>query len=128
VEGILKRAAGDFLNVQSAGSRPAGYVHPMAIEVMKEIGIDISGHRSKHLSEFLNEKIETVITVCGVADQACPIFPGQMNRHHWAFVDPAHATGSEAEKVAVFRRVRDEIRRVFEAYAAGRLDQMKTAR
>ena len=128
VEGILKRAAGDFLNVQSAGSRPAGYVHPMAIEVMKEIGIDISGHRSKHLSEFLNEKIETVITVCGVADQACPIFPGQMNRHHWAFVDPAHATGSEAEKLAVFRRVRDEIRRVFEAYAAGRLDQMKTAR
>jgi len=128
VEGILKRAAGDFLNVQSAGSRPAGYVHPMAIEVMKEIGIDISGHRSKHLSEFLNEKIETVITVCGVADQACPIFPGQMNRHHWAFVDPAHATGSEAEKLAVFRRVRDEIRRVFEAYAAGRLDQMKMGR
>ena len=125
-EGILKRAAGDFLNVQSAGSKPAGYVHPMAIEVMKEIGIDISGHRSKHLSEFLNEKIETVITVCGVADQACPIFPGQMNRYHWAFVDPAHATGTEAEKLVVFRRVRDEIRRVFEAYAAGRLDQMKT--
>ena len=125
-EGILKRAAGDFLNVQSAGSKPAGYVHPMAIEVMKEIGIDISGHRSKHLSEFLNEKIETVITVCGVADQACPIFPGQMNRYHWAFVDPAHATGTEVEKLVVFRRVRDEIRRVFEAYAAGRLDQMKT--
>lgn len=125
-EGILKRAAGDLLNVQSAGSRPAGYVHPMAIEVMKEIGIDISGHRSKHLSEFLNEQIETVITVCGNADQACPIFPGQMNRHHWAFVDPAHATGSDAEKLAVFRRVRDEIRRVFEAYASGRLDQMKT--
>ena len=124
----MKRAAGDFLDVQSAGSRPAGYVHPMAIEVMKEIGIDISEHRSKHLSEFLNEKIETVITVCGVADQACPIFPGQMNRHHWAFVDPAHATGSEAEKLAVFRRVRDEIRRVFEAYAAGRLDQTKTGR
>src|SRR4026209_2032873 len=127
-EGIVKRAAADFLNVQSAGSRPAGYVHPMAIEVMKEIGIDISGHRSKHLSEFLNEKIETVITVCGNADQACPIFPGQMNRHHWAFVDPAHATGSEAEKLAVFRRVRDEIRRVFEAYAAGRLDQIKMGR
>jgi arsenate reductase len=66
-----------------------------------------------------------VITVCGNADQACPVFPGQVNRHHWGFDDPAHAPGSEDEKLAVFRRVRDEIRRVFEAYAAGRLDQAK---
>jgi arsenate reductase (thioredoxin) len=121
-EGILRAAAGDVLDVQSAGSKPAGYVHPFAIRVMAEIGIDISQHHSKHLNEFLNRNVETVITVCGNADQACPIFPGQMNRHHGGFDDPAHATGSEEEKLAAFRRVRDEIRRIFEAYAAGRRD------
>jgi len=118
-EGILRHAAGDLVNVQSAGSNPAGYVHPLAIRAMAEIGIDITGHRSKHLNEFLNQPIHTVITVCGKADQACPVFPGQMNRYHWPFDDPAHATGSEAEQLEVFRRVRDELRRVFEAYAAG---------
>jgi arsenate reductase len=121
-EGILRAAAQGRFNVASAGSRPAGFVHPFAIQVMKEIGIDISAHRSKHLNEFLNQPVETVITVCGNADQACPMFPGQVNRHHWGFDDPAHATGTEKERLAVFRRVRDEIRRVFEAYAAGRLD------
>jgi arsenate reductase len=121
-EGILRAAAGDAVRVASAGSKPAGYVHPLAIKAMQEIGVDISAHRSKHLNEFLNEPVETVITVCGNADQACPIFPGQVNRHHWGFDDPAHATGSEEEQFAVFRRVRDEIRRVFEAYAAGRRD------
>lgn len=124
-EGILRAAVGDLIDVQSAGSRPAGYVHPKAIEVMHEIGIDISTHRSKHLDEFLTRNVETVITVCGNADQACPMFPGQVNRHHWGFDDPAHATGSDEEVLAVFRRVRDEIRRVFEAYAAGRIDQSK---
>ena len=127
-EGILRKAAGGLLNVQSAGSKPAGYVHPLAIEVMKEIGIDISEHHSKHLNEFLNQDVETVITVCGNADQACPMFPGQVNRHHWGFDDPAHATGSNEEKLVVFRRVRDEIRRVFESYAAGRLDQKQASR
>jgi len=121
-EGILKAAAGDQLNVQSAGSKPAGYVHPLAIRALAEIGIDISGHHSKHMDEFLSQQVETVITVCGNADQACPLFPGQLNRHHWAFDDPAHAPGSEEEQMSVFRRVRDEIRSVFEAYAAGRRD------
>jgi arsenate reductase len=121
-EGILQRALGDGFRVASAGSKPAGYVHPLGIRAMAEIGIDISGHRSKHLEEFLSDHVETVITVCGNADQACPAFPGQMNRHHWGFDDPAHATGTEEEQMAVFRRVRDEIRRVFDAYAAGRLD------
>jgi arsenate reductase len=124
-EGILRAALGDSFEVQSAGSKPAGYVHPLAIQVMKEIGIDISGHRSKHMDEFLNRPIETVITVCGNADQACPLFPGQMNRYHWGFDDPAHAKGPDEEKVAVFRRVRDQIKMVFEAYAAGRRDQAK---
>jgi len=125
-EGVLRHAAGDLLDVVSAGSRPAGYVHPLALEVMREIGIDLSGHTSKHLQEFTSREIETVITVCGNADQACPVFPGQVNRHHWPFVDPAHATGTDEEKKAVFRRVRDEIRAVFGAYAAGRRDQMKS--
>jgi len=121
-EGFLRASAGDVLDVQSAGSKPAGYVHPMAIKVMQEAGIDISRHTSKHLNQFLDQKIETVITVCGKADQACPMFPGQVNRHHWGFDDPAHAQGSEEEILQVFRRVRDEIRRVFEAYGAGRRD------
>lgn len=121
-EGILRAAAGDLINVASAGSKPAGYVHPLAIKAMAEIGIDISGHQSKHLNEFLHQPVHTVITVCGKADQVCPVFPGQVNRHHWPFDDPAHATGSDAEQMEVFRRVRDEIRRVFNAYADGLRD------
>jgi arsenate reductase len=121
-EGFLKAAAGDILDVQSAGSKPAGHVHPMAIRVMQEAGIDISQHRSKHLGEFLDKKVETVITVCGNADQVCPIFPGQVNRHHWPFYDPAKAEGTDEEVLAVFRSVRDEIKKVFGAYADGRRD------
>ena len=122
-EGILQKALGKDYDIQSAGSKPAGFVHPLAVKAMQEIGIDISGHRSKHLEEFLKQQVETVITVCGNADQVCPTFPGQANRYHWGFDDPGHATGTEEEKMAMFRRVRDEIRRVFEAYAAGRRDE-----
>lgn len=126
-EGILRDAAGDLLNVQSAGSKPAGYVHPLAIKALAEIGIDISEHHSKHMDEFLTREVETVITVCGNADQACPMSPGQLQRHHWGFDDPAHATGSEEEQMTVFRRVRDEIKRVFDAYAAGRRDSLESS-
>lgn len=118
-EGILRRAAGDLIEVHSAGSKPAGYVHPKAVAVLAEIGIDISAHSSKSMNEFLDRDIATVITVCGNADQACPLYPGQVHRHHWGFDDPAHATGSEDAILAEFRRVRDQIRLVFEAYAAG---------
>ena len=121
-EGFLRAAAKNRFRVASAGSKPAGYVHPLAIKAMAEVGIDISSHNSKHLSEFLNQPVQTVITVCGNADQACPVFPGQLNRYHWPFDDPAHAAGSEEEKLKVFRRVRDQMRSAFEAYAAGRLD------
>jgi arsenate reductase (thioredoxin) len=121
-EGILRAAAGDLLDVRSAGSNPAGYVHPKAIEVMREIGIDISGHTSKHMNDFLSGNVGIVVTVCGNADQACPMFPGQVKRYHWGFDDPAHATGTEAEVLWEFRRVRDSIRLVFEAYAAGLRD------
>ena len=127
-EGLLRQALGDSYQVASAGSKPAGYVHPLAIRAMAEIGIDISAHTSKHMDEFLSQSVETVVTVCGNADQACPTFPGQLNRHHWGFDDPAHATGTEEEQMQVFRRVRDEIARVFRAYAAGRLDEAKKAR
>ncbi len=124
-EGILRQALGEGYQVASAGSKPAGYVHPLAIKAMAEIGLDISAHESKHLDGFLNQPVETVITVCGGADQVCPMFPGRVNRHHFPFDDPAHATGTEEEQLAVFRRVRDEIRAVFEAYAAGRKDEMR---
>jgi arsenate reductase len=124
-EGILRAASQGAFAVASAGSKPAGYVHPLAIKALAEIGIDISRHTSKHLNDFLNRDVETVVTVCGNADQVCPVFPGQVNRHHWPFVDPAHATGTEEEQLKVFRTVRDEIRRVFEAYAAGRRDALR---
>ena len=127
-EGMLRSVAGDLFEIASAGSKPAGFVHPLAITVLKEIDVDISQHRSKHMKEFLDRPIETVITVCGNADQACPIFPGQVNRHHWPFEDPAHATGSEEEQLAVFRRIRNEIRRTFTAYADGRRDELKRAK
>jgi arsenate reductase len=118
-EGFLQQDAGDLIRVGSAGSKPTGFVHPLAIRAMQEIGIDISGHRSKHFNEFLDQKVHTVITVCGYADQACPRFPGMVKRYHWPFDDPAKATGSEEEVFAVFRRVRDEMAKVFSAYAAG---------
>jgi arsenate reductase len=124
-EGILRAAARDILNVVSAGSKPAGYVHPLAVAVMTEIDIDISGHRSKSWNEFMDRPVETVITVCGNADAACPIFPGQVNRHHWPFEDPAQANGTDDEKLAIFRRVRNEIRRTFPAYADGRRDAIQ---
>ncbi|MES2709407.1 MAG: arsenate reductase ArsC [Verrucomicrobiota bacterium] len=124
-EGLLRAALGKDFRVASAGSNPAGYVHPLAVQVMEEIGIDISSHHSKHLDGFLNEGVETVITVCGNADSACPVFPGQLNRHHIPFSDPGHAEGSEEEKLAAFRAARDGIHRVLGAYAAGRLDGLK---
>ena len=116
-EGILRAATGGRINVASAGSQPAGHVHPIAVEVMKEIDIDISTHTSKHLNEFLECDIHTVITVCGNADSECPVFPGQACKYHWPFEDPAQAEGSDEEKRAIFRRVRDEIREKFKAYA-----------
>ena len=124
-EGILRAALPPGYEVASAGSRPAGYVHPLAIRAMAEIGLDLSSHQSKHLDVFRERPVETVITVCGKADQVCPVFPGQINRYHFPFEDPAHAAGTEEEQLQVFRRVRDEIQAVFRAYAAGRLDEAK---
>lgn len=120
-EGILKSVAGKILNVQSAGSDPAGYVHPLAIKALGEIGIDISSNSSKHMNEFLQQDVETVITVCGNADQACPTYPSQVNRFHWPFTDPAKAEGSEEEIWVMFQTVRDEIQKTFTEYGEERI-------
>ena len=123
-EGLLRHFAGDLLDIHSAGSEPAGYVHSKAIEVMKEINIDISAHTSKPLNEVLTENITTVITVCGNADQACPMFPGKPTKIHWPFDDPAKAEGTESSILEEFRRIRDEIRAVVSAYAQGLKDKV----
>ena len=121
-EGILREVAGNVLNVQSAGSAPTGSVHPLAILTLGEIGIDISSHTSKHMNEFLSSNVETVITVCDNADQACPSFPGQSCRHHWPFPDPAKVKGTEEEIQNAFDQVRDEIQRVFTDYGLSRIN------
>ncbi|HTS01380.1 MAG TPA: arsenate reductase ArsC [Thermoanaerobaculia bacterium] len=115
-EGLLRKTAGDRFDVVSAGVEPAG-LNPLAVEVMAEIGIDISHHRSKHAREFLGHGFPYLITVCDQANEKCPIFPGVVYRAHWSFEDPAKATGTGAQKLAVFRRVRDEIRSRIEAFA-----------
>jgi len=127
-EALLQKAAGSALRVESAGSKPSGYVHPLAIKAMTELDLDISKHRSKSLDEFLDQEVETVITVCGNADEACPTFPGQARRYCWTFDDPADAEGSEEENLVFFRRVRDEIERIFTAYATGRIDEQALRR
>ena len=124
-EGILKSVAGESLNVQSAGSNPAGYVHPLAIKALGEIGIDISSNSSKHMNEFLQQDVETVITVCGNADQACPVYPGQVNRFHWPFFDPAKAEGSEEDIYEKFKTVRNEIQKVFTDYGKERIEELE---
>ncbi|MCG3177271.1 MAG: Arsenate reductase [Candidatus Omnitrophica bacterium] len=108
-EGVLRHYGGDLYEVESAGSAPSR-VHPLAIRVMKEIGIDISGHRSKHLKEFEGQRFDTVVTVCDNADRTCPAFPGGTQRLHWPFPDPPHAEPAAAEAVVEeFRKVRDLI-------------------
>ena len=107
-EGLLRAMANDIVEVRSAGVSPTR-VRPEAIAVMREIGIDISGHSSKSVDEFTNEQFDFVITVCDNAREQCPIFPGETKRIHWSFEDPAAAGGDEAARLVVFRRVRDEI-------------------
>lgn len=125
-EGILRSAAGDLFEVFSAGSSPKGHVHPLTIEALREIGIDASGHQSEHLDKYLNAGIDTVITVCGNADQACPSFPGKVSRYHWGFEDPHHAVRKGETELEAFRRIRDQIKTVFEAYAAGFREALAT--
>ena len=124
-EGLLRKLAGDEYVSLSAGSRPADHVHPLAVEVMQEIGVDISDHNSKSITTFLppeGEAPDLVISVCSNAEKDCPTFPAPVGRLHWPFDDPAEATGTKEEKLAVFRRVRDKIRaRLEEGLARGEL-------
>lgn len=108
-EGTLRAIAGDSYEVYSAGTRPAEFVHPLAVKVMSEVGIDISGQRPKLVNELLDLRFHRVITVCDNAKEQCPFFPGA-ERIHWPFDDPALATGTYEEKLKVFRRARHEIR------------------
>jgi arsenate reductase (thioredoxin) len=109
-EGILRHGGGKRFEVHSAGTK-ASFVRPEAIEAMREIGIDISHHRSKNVDEFLGQEFDFVITVCDHANEVCPVFPGRTERIHQSFADPpAPGIGDEASRLAIFRRVRDEIR------------------
>ena len=107
-EGLLRHLAGDRFEVESAGVEPSR-VRPQAVAAMRERGVDISGHRSKSVDEFAGQEFDYVITVCDNANERCPVFPGRTARIHWSFDDPAAAEGDEAARLAVFRRVRDEI-------------------
>jgi arsenate reductase (thioredoxin) len=108
-EGLLAHDAADRFEVESAGTKP-GRVRPEAIAVMKELGIDISDHRSKHVDEFQGQHFDYVLTVCDNAKESCPYFPGESKRLHQAFDDPAAYEGTEEERLNVFRRVRNELR------------------
>ena len=116
-EGLLRHDAGDHFEVESAGVEPTE-VRPLAIKAMNEIGIDISGHRSKSIDEFEGQTFDYVITVCDNANQHCPMFPGKTQRIHWSIDDPAAAVGSEEEQLTVFERVRDELREKLREFAA----------
>lgn len=107
-EGILRHLRGDKFEVESAGTRPSA-VNPTAIKVMAEIGIDISGHKSKPVEEFQGMDFDFVITTCDGAKETCPVFPGKARHLHWGFNDPAAVRGSEEEILSAFRKVRDEI-------------------
>ena len=122
-EGILRHDGGEAFEVHSAGVRP-GIVRPEAIQVMREIGIDISGHLSKSVTEFIGQEFDAVITVCNNANETCPVFPGKTKRIHRSFVDPPPpGVGSDEERLCIFRNVRDEIRKWVKDYIAGRAAQ-----
>ena len=94
---------------ESAGSKPSGYVHPLAVEAAGELGLDLSEYQSKSLDQFIDRKFDLVVTVCDNAKESCPVFPGAVETFHWPFDDPADAEGTDEQKMSVFRRVRDEI-------------------
>lgn len=118
-EGLWRELGAGEWEAVSAGSKPAGYVHPLAVQAMAEIGIDLSQGASKSVDEFAGQRFDLVVTVCDNARDACPVFPGADLTLHWPFDDPAHAVGTEAERRGEFRRVRDEIRSTISNYLSG---------
>src|SRR5919199_3911188 len=117
-EGLLRSLGGGRFEVFSAGTHPSR-VRPEAIEAMREVGIDISGQRSKPVGEFAGREFDYVITVCDRAREECPVFPGRAERVHWSFDDPAEAAGGWPERLEVFRRVREEIGARLRGWASG---------
>ena len=115
-EGLLRHDGGAAFEVASAGTKPS-YVRPEAIAAMYEIGIDISGHRSKSVDEFTGQGFDYVITVCDNAKESCPVFPTATKRIHWSLDDPAAAQGTEEQRLAEFRRVRDQLRTLLHQFA-----------
>ena len=115
-EGLLRHDAGNVYEVFSAGTKPTR-VRPEAISVMREAGIDISGHRSKSVDEFAGQNFDYVITVCDNAKESCPIFPAKTKRIHWSIDDPAAVQGTEEERLTAFRRARDELRARLSTFA-----------
>ncbi len=116
-EGLLRHDAGDRFEVESAGTNPSR-VRQEAIAVMKELGIDISGQRSKSVDEFRDQSFDYVLTVCDNANESCPIYPGHANRFHHSFEDPATVEGSEEQRLSAFRMVRDQIRQYLRTFPA----------
>jgi arsenate reductase len=116
-EGLLRHLGGTWYEVFSAGTKPVG-VNPLAIEVMREKGIDISKQRSKSVAEFTGQKFATVVTVCDKAAEECPIFPGAPRRPHWSLPDPAAVSGTREEKLGAFRKVRDELERRIQSFVS----------
>ena len=122
-EGLLRHDAVDAYEVFSAGTKPTR-VRPEAISVMREVGIDISGHRSKSVDEFAGQEFDYVITVCDNAKESCPVFPAKTKRVHWSIADPAAVQGSQGEALTAFRRVRDELRARLQAFAKGEVEKL----
>jgi arsenate reductase len=118
-EGLFRAEGGAGFEVFSAGTKPSA-VRPEAIAVMKEIGIDISGHRSKAVDEFSGQAFDYVVTVCDNARDTCPVFPAGSERMHWSFEDPAALEGSEAERLSAFRRIRDRMHARVKAFFVDR--------
>jgi arsenate reductase len=115
-EGLLRHDAGNMYEVSSAGTKPS-HVRPEAIAVMGEIGIDISGHRSKSVDEFTGQAFDDVITVCDNAKESCPVFPATTKRIHWSLEDPAAVQGTEEQRLEEFRRIRDQLRTLLRQFA-----------
>ncbi|MFO7741447.1 MAG: arsenate reductase ArsC [Anaerolineae bacterium] len=127
-DGLVNHFLGDRWEAFSAGTEPSGYVHPLAIEAMAELGIDISGQRSKSVDEFRDVAFDLVITVCDDAAENCPLWLGSGNVHHIGFPDPADTTGSEEERMEVFWKVRDGLRREVFGYLKEKADAGGKAR
>jgi arsenate reductase len=120
-EGLFRQEAGDRYQVFSAGTKPT-QVRSEAIAAMREIGIDISGHRSKSIDEFAGQELDLVITVCDNANESCSVFPGRTRRLHWPFEDPAVVVGSEEQRIAAFRSTRDRIQARIKLFLEGDAD------